>query len=419
MRGNKKASLGFIFITVLIDLIGIGMIIPVAPSLIQELTGRAVDDIAIHYMVMLLAYSIPLFFFAPILGALSDRYGRRPLLLISVAGLSLDYVMHAVAPTFTWLIIGRIFGGICGASHTVATAYVSDISTHENKAKNFGLIGAAFGLGFIIGPFIGGVVSEEFGIRAPFILAAILGGLNFLYGLFVIPESLDKSKRRELEWSNLNPINSILHLKKYKTILGLIIAFFLLQIAGQSLPSTWALFSEYRFGWSEAEVGYSLSFVGLLVVLVQGGLTGFFVKKFGNSKAIIIGYTLWCLGMTLFAFASEGWMLFVFSIPYCLGGIAGPTLQGVVSNQVPDEEQGELQGSLTALISLSSILGFLIYNPTLEVFTGPGAPIEFPGAPYIVAAVFLILAFYITYRFIKHKPQLFETVEAPAPSTND
>jgi DHA1 family tetracycline resistance protein-like MFS transporter len=318
---SRKASLIFVFITVLVDIIGIGIIIPAIPKLIEKLTGQGLSDAAFWGGLLMTTYAVMQFLFAPILGELSDRFGRRPVLLIALFGLGLDYILHAYAPTITWLFIGRILSGIAGASHTVATAYIADISTNEEKAKNFGLIGAAFGLGFIIGPSIGGMTAK-FGVEVPFLIAATLTLLNFVYGFFFIPESLPKEKRRPINFSKMIPGNSILKLASY-SFGGLVIALFLANIAGQALPSTWSFFTMKVYDWDESQVGISLSIVGVMVAIVQGGLIGFSVKRFGETKVIIGGFVLWTLGMTLFAFAFNQWLLYLFLIPYALGGV-GP-----------------------------------------------------------------------------------------------
>ncbi|NNC82017.1 MAG: TCR/Tet family MFS transporter, partial [Flavobacteriales bacterium] len=371
--GNKKTALTFIFITMLVDMIGIGIIIPVLPSLIQEISGEGLDRAVIYGMWLLSLFAAMQFLFAPLLGELSDKYGRRPLLLASLFMLSIDYLIHALAPTILWLFIGRIMAGITGASHSVATAYVADISTAEDKAKNFGIIGAAFGLGFIIGPAIGGIFGE-IDVRLPFYIAAGLTFANFLLGLFFVPESLPPEKRRPLVYQKMLPGVSLVSLKKYQGILGLVFAFFLAHIAGQSLPSTWSYYTIEKFGWSEAEIGYSLMAVGIMVSIAQGFLVGKLVPIYGQKKVILVGFSLWSIGMALFGMASESWMLYAFIIPYSLGGVAGPTLQSLVSNQVPDNEQGNLQGALTGLVSITAIIGPILASTVFSFAISDSSP---------------------------------------------
>lgn len=421
--GKQKASLVFIFVTVLVDIIGIGVIVPVIPDLIKKLLGSGLSDASLYGGLLTLAYASMQFIFAPILGILSDQYGRRPILLISLAGLGIDYFIHALAPTITWLFVSRILAGICGASITVANAYIADISKPEEKAKNFGMIGMAFGLGFIIGPLLGGWGAGQWGINAPFYIAGGLSLLNFLYGLFVLPESLPKEKRRKVVWANANPIASLTKLKEHKSMFGLIFAYFLLYIAAHALQSTWNFYTMYKFDWSVKEVGYSLAVVGMMVAIVQGGLVGIIVKKLGEKNTVIVGFLLWFTGMTLFAMAPTGLWLMVFLIPYVLGGIANPTIAGVMSNQVPATDQGELQGSLTSLLSVSSIIGPVLMTTLFSLFTrnkgnemsdsesawlidylgldASSFP-EFAGAPFIMGSILIGIAAFFAIRAIRN-----------------
>lgn len=390
MQKNSKHALTFIFITVLIDVIGIGIIIPVLPGLISELTHSSLSEASSYSGLLGFAYAAMQFLFSPILGAMSDKYGRRPILLLSLLGLGVDYIFMAMAPAISWLFIGRIFAGLCGASFTTATAYIADVSPPEKRAQNFGLIGAAFGLGFIIGPVIGGICSN-WGDRIPFWVAAAFSLLNFVYGLIVLPESLDKSLRRKIDWRAAIPGLSLIKLRKYPFIMGLVFTIFFLYLAGKSVETTWTFFTMLKFSWSKAWVGYSLGFVGIIVSIVQGGLIRIIIPKIGNKKAVFYGLLLNVIGLIGFAFASQSWMMFAFLIPYCLGGIGGPAIQGIISNQVPANEQGELQGALTGLMSLSAILGPLLMNNLFAYFTSEGAVIYFPGAAFIVGAFLLIV----------------------------
>lgn len=391
MKSNKTALL-FIFITILVDVIGIGIILPIIPDLIMELTGEGTHMAVIYGMWLTTAFAGMQFLFSPVLGEISDKYGRRPILLIALLGLSIDYLIHAWAPTLMWLFVGRFLAGITGASFTVASAYIADISTKENKAKNFGLIGAAFGLGFIIGPGIGGFFGE-IDIRLPFYIAAGLTFANFLFGWFFVPESLPVENRRPMNLLKMIPGVSLVSLRNYKGVLLLIFAFFLANLAGQALPSTWSYYGIERYDWSPKEIGISLMVVGLLVAIAQGFLVGVLVKKLGKKRVIILGFLLWTIGMFLFSLASEPWMLYAFLIPYALGGVAGPTVQGLISNQVSEKEQGNLQGAITGLISITAILGQLIFSPVFYFFTRPEGAIYFPGASYVLAAIFLFIAF--------------------------
>jgi MFS transporter, DHA1 family, tetracycline resistance protein len=389
MVTSSKAAMGFIFVTLLIDVTGLGLIIPVFPKLIEQLIHGGISEASRWGGLLTFAYAFMQFLFAPVLGNLSDKYGRRPVLLFSLLGFGVDYIFLAIAPSIGWLFVGRVIAGITGASFTTATAYIADISTQENRAQNFGMIGAAFGLGFIIGPVLGGVLGE-YGARLPFIVAAALALLNALYGYFVLPESLSKENRRAFSWKRANPLGSLMQLKKYPSLGGLIGSLILVYIAAHAVQSTWTFINIAKFKWSEAMIGYSLGAVGLLVAIVQGGLIRFINPKLGNEKSAYIGLALYALGLLLFAFASTTWMMFVFLIPYCLGGIAGPALQSIISGEVPANEQGELQGALTSLMSVTSIVGPLIMTNLFSYFTGSNAPVQFPGAPFLLGSILMI-----------------------------
>jgi DHA1 family tetracycline resistance protein-like MFS transporter len=401
-KTNKKALL-FIFITLMVDCTGLGIIIPVVPTLIQQLTGGSVSDAATYGGWLTFAYAIMQFVFSPILGGLSDRFGRRPVLLISLLGLGIDYLFLFFAPDLWWLFVGRIIAGICGASFTTASAYIADISTNENRAQNFGMVGAAFGLGFIVGPLLGSVFSQ-FGVRVPFLVAAILSLLNWLYGFFILPETLSKENRRQFEWKRANPLGSLLHLKRYPAIMGLVVSFVLIAIAGHAAQSTWTYFTMEKLKWNEQWIGYSIAFVGVSVALVQGGLIRFTQKILGPYKSVYIGMCFTILGFVLFSFASQSWMMFAFMIPYALGGIAGPSIQSLVSGKIPPNEQGELQGALTSLISLTSIVGPLLMTGLFSYFTGEKAPVYFPGVPFMMGAVLTLFSAVIAFLTLrKHK----------------
>ena len=396
MKSNKPA-LSFIFVTMLVDIIGLGIILPVLPALIQELTGGTISDASKYGGWMMFAYAIMQFLFSPILGGLSDRFGRRPILLISLFGFGLDYLFLAFAPTIAWLFVGRLLAGICGASITTATAYIADISTPEKRAQNFGIVGMAFGIGFIVGPVLGGLLGE-FGSRIPFFAAAGLTFLNWVYGYFVLPESLSVENRRKFDWKRANPIGSLKHLGRYPVILGLVASLVLVYIAAHAVQSTWTFFTIERFSWSKAMVGYSLGMAGLCVAIVQGGLIRIINPRLGPNRSVYVGMMMYTVGLSLFAFSNQGWMMFVFLIPYCLGGIAGPSLQGIISNQVPANEQGELQGALTSLISVTSIIGPPLMTNLFAFFTRKNGVIYFPGAAFMMGAILVSISGFLAWR---------------------
>ncbi len=401
-KDKKQAAMGFIFITMLLDVIGWGIIIPVIPTLIEQLIDGDISEAAKIGGWLTFAYAIVQFICAPLIGNLSDKYGRRPIILVSLFAFSLDYILLAFAPTITWLFIGRIIAGVTGASITTASAYIADISTPENRAKNFGMIGAAFGLGFIIGPVIGGLLGQ-YGARVPFYATAVLCMLNFLYGYFVLPESLTKENRRPFDIKRANPIGSFLHLKKYPALIGLVLAIFILYTGSHAVQSNWSYFTMYQFNWDEKMVGISLGAIGLLVGLVQGVLIRWVNPILGNEKSIYIGMGMYAIGMFLFAFATEGWMMFVFLIPYCLGGIAGPALQAVVSLQVPANEQGEIQGTLASLMSASAIVGPPVMTGIFYYFTHNEAPFVFGGAPFVLGGVLMLISTLLAFYALRRK----------------
>ena len=388
MKSPRKAAIGFIFITLLIDVIGWGIIIPVMPGLIQQLEHVDTGSASSLNGWLLFAFSITQFLFAPIVGNLSDKYGRRPILLVSLFGFGLDYILLSWAPTIEWLFLGRVIAGVTGASFTTASAYIADISTNENRAQNFGMIGAAFGVGFILGPIIGGLLGT-LGPRLPFIAAAGLCFLNWLWGYFILPESLSKDHRREFDWKRANPVGSLLHLKKYPNLGYLLVSMFLVYFAAHAIQSNWSFYTIERVQWGEGMIGVSLGVVGFLVGGVQGGLTRYINPRLGNARSILIGLTLYTIGMFLFGIATEGWMMLVFLVPYCLGGIAGPALQATITSQVDPKEQGELQGALTSLMSATSVIGPPVMTNLFAWAVRPGNPIYMPGAPFFLGSLLL------------------------------
>ncbi len=370
------------------------------PDLIKNLTGGDLSEASRYGGLLLVAYSVMQFISSPVLGSLSDKFGRRPILLISLFGLGIDYIFLAFAPTIAWLFAGRIFAGICGASITTASAYIADVSEPEKRAQNFGLIGAAFGLGFIIGPVIGGVFAR-YGVHVPFMIAAGLSLINWLYGYFILPESLKLENRRDFDWKRANPIGALKQIKKYPALLGLLGSLLILYIAAQATQSIWSYYTIEKFNWNAAWVGYSLGFVGITVAIVQGGLIRIIIPKIGNKKSIQVGLILYVIGFITFSLANKGWMMFAFIIPYALAGITGPAIQGIISKQIPANEQGEIQGIMTGLMSLASIFGPLLMTNLFFYFTDKDAAIYFPGAPFMMAAVLTCIAILICNRSLR------------------
>ena len=400
MSSKKSAAIGFIFITMLIDIIGIGIIIPVIPKLLQELNHSDISEAAKLGGWLAFTYAFTQFLFAPFMGNLSDRFGRRPVLLVSLMAFAVDYIVLALAPTVAWLFVGRIIAGVTGASISTAMAYISDVSTPENKAKNFGMVGAAFGIGFIIGPVIGGLLGQ-YGSRVPFYAAAILCFVNFIYGYFVLPESLTPEKRRAFEWKAANPIGALARLKKFPNIIILVAAMFFMYFASHAVHGNWSFYTMYRYDWDERMVGISLGVIGLLVAIVQGGLVRFVNPRIGNGKSILIGFALNAIGQFLIAFAVQEWMVFLFLLPYCLGGLAGPAIQSEITNHVPANEQGQIQGTLASLNSATATFGPLVMTTIFYYFTHDTAPFKFPGAPFVLASLLMIMAWIMAYKGLK------------------
>jgi len=398
----RKAALAFIFITVLIDVIGLGIIIPIIPALIVELTGEGLSKAAIYGGWLMFVYASTQFICAPVIGALSDRFGRRPVLLFSLFGFGIDYILIGFAPTISWLFIARFISGVTGASITTASAYIADISAPEKRSQNFGLIGAAFGLGFIIGPVIGGLLGQ-YGTRVPFFAAAGLTLLNVLYGYFILPESLPKENRRKFNIKRANPMGSLKHLRSFPGITGLVVVFGLIYLASHATQSTWTYYTMEKFDWDEKMVGFSLGVVGFCVAIVQGGLTRIIIPKIGEVKSVYFGLIVSCVGFIGFAFSPTGAIMLAMIIPYCLGGFATPSLQGIVSNKVPQNQQGELQGALTSLVSFTAIIGPPMMTGLFGYFTSDAAPFQFPGAPFLTGSILVLAALLYSIRILSFK----------------
>lgn len=400
MSSTRKPALGFIFITLLIDVTGLGIIIPVLPKLIQELSHGSLSEAAAYGGWLISVYAIMQFICSPIMGGLSDRFGRRPVLLASLFGFGLDYLFLAFAPTLGWLFVGRVIAGIMGASFTTAGAYIADISTPEKRAQNFGIIGAAFGLGFIIGPVIGGLLGS-YGSRIPFMVAAVLTLLNWLYGLFILPESLSPENRRKFEWRRANPVGTLKSLFRYPVIAGLFVSLAFLYISSHAVQSNWSYYTIEKFSWDERAIGISLGVVGLVSAVVQGWLIRLIIPKLGQERSVYIGLSLYALGFLLFGLATQGWMMYAITVVYCFGGIAGPALQGIMSGIVPPNEQGELQGGFTSLMSITAIVGPPLMNNLFAYFSGASAPMYLPGAAMLLGAVLTIISSLLARRSLK------------------
>ncbi len=405
-----KHAFAFVFVTVLIDTIGFGVVLPVMPALLVELTGETVDQASIEGGWLAFSYAIAQFIFGPVIGNLSDHYGRRPVLLFSLLAFGIDYAVMGLAPTLGWLFLGRVIAGIAGASFTTANACVADISPPDKRAQNFGLMGAAFGVGFILGPAIGGLLGT-FGPRAPFFAASALALVNVVYGYFLLPETLPHESRRPFTWRRANTLGTLLQMRKYPVVLGMAGALFLWQLAHQSLPNIWAYYTKLKFGWSEGAIGMSLAFAGVTMIVVQGGLTRVLIPQLGERRAAMVGIVVAIFSFLGYAFASSGWMMYGVMTVASLMGLAYPSMNGLMSRQIPASAQGELQGGVASVYSLTTILGPLIATQLFGYFASAAAPVNFPGAPFAFSAVLCVLCAALFLRATRHATT--QTIEVP------
>ena len=390
-NGTRTPALAFIFVTLLIDVLGFGLVIPVFPDLLKLLApvhGSAAAQAAHSATVlgwMSTIFGLMQFVFAPILGGLSDRYGRRPVLLVSLACGALDYILSAMAPNIGWLFVGRVIAGITAASFTCASAYIADVSPPEKRAQNFGLIGAAFGAGFILGPALGGLVGGH-DPRMPFWVAAGLCGLNFLFGLFVLPESLVPENRRAFDLRKANPFGTFKALFTARWVVLLVGALTLLYLAQQALQNTWSISTALRFRWKPADIGWSLALIGAMSIVVQMGLLRVLLPRLGEARTLLFSLVFQVIGFVGFGLASESWMMYAFTAVWCLSFVGGPATQGLISKRFGPDEQGLVQGALSSLQSLTSVIGPVIATSVFAFFTAPGHPYV-PGAPFLLGAV--------------------------------
>lgn len=383
---SNGRAVAFIFATLLINSIGFGIIIPVTPALIMELTGEGLSAAAIYGGWLASVYAVMQFFFSPILGGLSDRFGRRPVLLGCLLALGLDYILMGWAPRLEWLFIGRVIAGIAGATYSPAYAYLADVSPPEKRAANFGIVGAAFGLGFIIGPALAGVLGS-FGSRVPFYVAATFALINAILGFFALPESLKPELRREFRWSRANPVGTLLQMRRFPSVLGIAIAAFLWQLGHQVLPNMWSYYTMLKFKWSSADVSWSLAATGIVMAVGQGLLTGRLIPKIGERRTALIAMSLGSAIFLLYAFATQGWMMYVGTSLWLIVSLAWPSINALVSQQVPGNQQGELQGGIASLTGINSILGPFLMTQLFARYSNEHASIYFPGAPFVLAAV--------------------------------
>jgi DHA1 family tetracycline resistance protein-like MFS transporter len=393
----RKAAFAFVFVTVLLDMLALGMVIPVLPKLVESFldgdTARAAQVVGLFGTV----WALMQFVFAPVQGALSDRFGRRPVILMSNFGLGLDYVLMGLAPNLVWLFIGRVISGVCAASVSTAYAYVADVTAPEQRSARFGLLGAAFGVGFVVGPAIGGVLGAT-DPRLPFWAAAGFSLLNGIYGLLVVPESLAPALRAPWSWRRANPLGALMLLRRHRELYGLAAANFLAQTAHVALPITFVLYAGYRYGWDEKAVGFTLALVGTCAIVVQAGLVGRFVKRFGERRTLLIGLLFGALGFATYGLAPTG-ALFCAGIPVmALWGLASPTAIGLMSRHVSASEQGQLQGANSSIQGIANLVGPGVFALLFSYAIGAGRGWNLPGAPFLLAALLLTAAAGLAWR---------------------
>jgi DHA1 family tetracycline resistance protein-like MFS transporter len=389
---QRQPAIVFIFITLFLDVFGIGLIIPVLPGLVGQMVGGD-KDVTSHMVGWLLAlYALMQFLFSPVLGSLSDRFGRRPVILISLLGAGLDYLLLAWAPTLLWLFVGRIIAGITAANFSAASAYIADITPPEKRAHGFGIIGAAFGIGFVTGPVVGGLASkygpmllDVDGLRLPFVLAAIVTLLNWVYGMFVLPESLSKEHRKPFHWESAHPIKAIKSLSRWPVVLSLSGVHFLMNLTHNIYPSLWVMYTKERYGWDELDVAISLSFVGIMAAIVQAGLAGRIIGYIGEKRGLLLGFALMTFAMVGYGLAPNGLVIYVVMFIGAFSGIAGPAAQSIITKRVGPTEQGEVQGALNGVASIASIVGFIAWTQMFAYSVKPERQIHMPGIAFIVA----------------------------------
>jgi DHA1 family tetracycline resistance protein-like MFS transporter len=401
---RAQARFTFIIITVAMDFIAFGIIAPVLPNLIIQFEGGSIARASAITGYFAFAWATMQFIFSPILGAWSDRFGRRPIILLSCLGLGLDYIFMALAPSLRWLFVGRLISGITTSNVSTAFAYITDVTRPQERAKKYGMLGAAFGLGFVIGPALGGLLGN-YNLRAPFWAAAILSLINFMYGFFVLRESLPPERRAKSAWHMANPLGSLTLLRSHPELAGLSVVMVLYYLAHQSLPSVFVLYTEFRYGWNERTVGLSLAAVGVCAAIVSGGLVGPYVKRFGERWSLASGLLFGAIGFAGFALAPRGWS-FLAGIPFiALWSVAGPAAQSLMSRYVDHTSQGKLQGAINSLRALTGMAGPLLFTQVFSAAISTNAKVHIPGAPYYLAALLLLAALFVAFIAARNIPE--------------
>jgi DHA1 family tetracycline resistance protein-like MFS transporter len=397
-HGPTRAAFIFIFVTVLLDMLALGIIVPVLPKLVIEFEGGDTSSAALYYGLFMTVWAAMQFVCSPLLGAISDRYGRRKVILLSTLGLAADYGIMGAAPTLGWLFVGRALSGVTSASYATAYAYIADVTPQNKRAGYYGMLGAAFGIGFVLGPALGGILGSMH-LRLPFWVAGGLSLVGFLYGAFVLPESLPPERRaKRIDLREANPWGSLSFLRARRALFALAAAVFLYRIAHDVMPSLFVLYGDHRYAWDERTVGLVLAAVGVASMIVQAGLVGRVVKRFGEGKAMLAGFATGAVGMTIYALAATG-NVFLVGIPFtALFGLTYPSLQGIMTSRVAPTEQGRLQGALASLMGIAGIVAPLIFTQTFALAIGPWAPLRVPGLPFLIAAALLVGAALISTR---------------------
>ncbi|QDV67008.1 Tetracycline resistance protein, class C [Rosistilla carotiformis] len=413
---RRQAAISFILITLFIDILGIGIIIPVLPELVKSFVQGSTADASWYVGVIGSVYALMQFIFAPVVGALSDRFGRRPVILCSLFGLGVDFIVQGLATNIGWLFAGRIFAGVMGASISTANAYIADVSTADTRARNFGLVGVAFGMGFIIGPALGGLLGA-FDLRLPFFVAAGLALVNWLYGYFILPESLPPERRSSFTLAKANPLGSLQRLRQYPIVAGLAVAIVCTSLAQRGLENVWVLYTGYRFDWNQQTNGLALGLVGLMAMLVQGGLVRPTIKRFGERRTVLIGVTISFIAFLGYGSATQGWMIPCIIIFGGFGGVSGPAMQSLIAGAIDPSEQGKVQGALTSLISLTNVIAPTFFTAGLfSYFISDAAPVHLPGIPFYVGAGLIFTALLIIRRVFRRIPET-EQVESGSLAT--
>jgi MFS transporter, DHA1 family, tetracycline resistance protein len=405
-------ALAFVIATICIDMVGLGIIIPVAPKFISELAHVNLSDAARYGGWLFFVYAAMQFFCAPLVGNLSDRFGRRPVLLFSLLAIGIDYTITGLAPTIGWLFLARTLSGAAGASYTTANAYIADVTPPEKRAQNFGLVGAAFSFGFIVGPALGGLLGD-YSVRLPFYVSAGLAFANTMFGFFVLPESLAKENRRKFQWWRANPLGALLALRRFPKILGLCAVLVLMRFAHDANPSTWTYYTMLKFHWTAEQVGLSLAAVGVVLMVVYTWLTRTLIPRIGEVGAVYLGFACGAVAFVGYAFATESWQLYIWIVVFAMIGLVMPAMNAIMSKEVGPTEQGELQGAVTSVGSLTSIVAPVAMSYLFAYFTGPATPYYFPGAAFLAASACLVLAG-LMFAWVKPKP-----VNAIAQDVND